>query len=606
MTAGGMDAESSANGLLVNIKTPPRGDSKSARRTSRPKNGYAGIETAYSLSFKCDEQGGGPDLGIVHLAPEEIHRPVAMRSVSRLHLEDAAHLARQRLARQALKREEHLDARELLAQPAVRQQLGAGDPPLEPWAVHKRIALQRISDLDVAVDRPFHADFRRRELRDVDLYRVGVAERVAAKPDLGSALSPAALFEVLEAAALECIDHAAGYGERSLPFGGAVAVLDARAAPAQADSALGVPALLLQIALPEQALMVIGGDEIPAGISQETVVDARSSLVREFVALQMAAAARDTHRALAGRRPGVARAQGRRDGLAVEPVGEQAGDATLGAEHRGARNAAAAATAVLVARGRSAELVAAAHRFRVEPAEVAPRRADLDQSFELRIVPIEDAAAPADMRDEKVAFRVVAIGRPQFFERPGARLDAVRASHVLVPLEGAHMRAVLQERELRRAPVQEDHVMVASRAGAAAPFGARKSDEASVLVDRLDQLDGFVPARLRDVEVVVREGEHVEPGDVAPIREVVARVVRADGVVGVHVQIDVIAPRHVELRVDRDIERRRRDVVMLEQPAGHRELAGPVGRQVVEREHRPALARHGVLLAIHGRAVECG
>src|SRR5438128_1841940 len=135
MTAGEMDAESSANGLLVNIESPPRGDSRSASRVSRPKNRYAGIETAYSLSFKCDEQGGRPDLGIVHLTPEEIHRPVAVRSVSRLHFEDAAHVARHRLVGQALEREEHLDAGELLAQPAVRQQLGAGDAPLEPWAM---------------------------------------------------------------------------------------------------------------------------------------------------------------------------------------------------------------------------------------------------------------------------------------------------------------------------------------------------------------------------------------------------------------------------------------------------------------------------------------
>jgi hypothetical protein len=36
--------------------------------------------------------------------------------------------------------------------------------------------------------------------------------------------------------------------------------------------------------------------------------------------------------------------------------------------------------------------------------------------------------------------------------------------------------------------MQEDVVVIASRAGASAPFGSRKSDEAAVTVDLLDQL----------------------------------------------------------------------------------------------------------------------
>src|SRR6185312_8694371 len=122
----------------------------------------------------------------------------------------------------------------------------------------------------------------------------------------------------------------------------------------------------------------------------------------------------------------------------VETFREDARDAALRAEHRGARNAAAAAAAVLVTGCGGAELVAALHRLLVEPPEMTPRRPDLDQPLELRVMPIENAAAPTDVRNQQMAVRIVAIRGPQFLERPRTGLDRIGTLHVLVPFERAH------------------------------------------------------------------------------------------------------------------------------------------------------------------------
>ena len=72
---------------------------------------------------------------------------------------------------------------------------------------------------------------------------------------------------------LEGIDDAVLDADPAPPFGRAVAVLDARAAPAQADLAVGIAQLLLQIALPERAVVIEGDDLVPARIAEEAVAD---------------------------------------------------------------------------------------------------------------------------------------------------------------------------------------------------------------------------------------------------------------------------------------------------------------------------------------------
>ena len=84
--------------------------------------------------------------------------------------------------------------------------------------MHERIPVERIADLDVTVDRSSHANRRRREVRKLDLDRVRVAVRFAAKADLCRTRSPARLFQVLEAARLKRIDDGAADCDRPPPF----------------------------------------------------------------------------------------------------------------------------------------------------------------------------------------------------------------------------------------------------------------------------------------------------------------------------------------------------------------------------------------------------
>src|SRR5438034_10228681 len=115
--------------------------------------------------------------------------------------------------------------------------------------MHERISVERIADLDVAVNRSLHANRRSRQLRKVDLDRVRIAIGFAAKTDLRRSRSPARLFHVFEAARLKRVDDGARDRDRPLPFRRAIAILDARATPAKAQLALVVAQLLLQVEL---------------------------------------------------------------------------------------------------------------------------------------------------------------------------------------------------------------------------------------------------------------------------------------------------------------------------------------------------------------------
>src|SRR5262249_9709840 len=153
--------------------------------------------------------------------------------------------------------DEHFDARQILAQSTVREKVGAVYLPIEPWTVDERIAVEWIADFDVAVDRSLHADRRRREVRQLDLDRVGIAVRFTAKADFGRAGAPTAFLRMLEAARLKAVDDRAGDRDRPLPLRGAIAVLDPRAAPAETKPARRVAKLFLQIALPNDAVVIV-------------------------------------------------------------------------------------------------------------------------------------------------------------------------------------------------------------------------------------------------------------------------------------------------------------------------------------------------------------
>src|SRR5262249_7013739 len=144
---------------------------------------------------------------------------------------------------------------------------------------------------------------------NIQLDRIGIAVSLAAKADGGLALAPAPFLGMLEAAPGETVDDAARHGDAALPDGRAVAVLDARAAPAQPDAPLRKAQFLLQVATPEHAVLIAGGDLVEAGIAQEAIGDGRRTRMGEGIANQMACAPRDAEAALPRRGEGMARPQ---------------------------------------------------------------------------------------------------------------------------------------------------------------------------------------------------------------------------------------------------------------------------------------------------------
>ncbi len=187
-----------------------------------------------------------------------------------------------------------------------------------------------------------------------------------------------------------------------------------------------------------------------------------------------------------------------------------------------------------------------------------------------------------------MAFRVMGVGRVEFVERPGAGRDLVRA-HILAPFEGARVFALAPHGKQRLAVAEEDDVMVAARAGIAAPFGAGIADEIAVDADRPHIGDGCAPAGGGDLEIIGRVAEHVEAGDVAAIGEIVDGVVCADRIVRMDMQIAV------ENAIDRgggingDEGLVRRDGALTGHAGANCEFARRLGRDVVDAQDRPAL-----------------
>jgi hypothetical protein len=153
--------------------------------------------------------------------------------------------------------------------------------------------------------------------------------------------APARLFRMLEAAARERIDRAVDDADRAAPFGPAIAVRDARAAPADADLAVAKSGFALDVAVPDATAVVVRGDFVPALQAEKAVVDFRGALRGELVALQVLAARREADDAVAGSGKRMTRAQRLADGGAVEVIGNDAGDPALRAEHLGAGQSAA-------------------------------------------------------------------------------------------------------------------------------------------------------------------------------------------------------------------------------------------------------------------------
>ena len=145
--------------------------------------------------------------------------------------------------------------------------------------------------------------------------------------------------------------------------------------------------------------MIVGNNLVPTHIAQKAIVQNRFALVLKFIAHDVGAATRQAEGAFTRARKRVARAQRLGDGGAGEAGRNHAAQSAFSAKHRRARNAAATTTAMLVARHAGTEFVATLDGLLIQPAEVTPRRTDFDQAFQLRMVPVQNAAPPADVRD---------------------------------------------------------------------------------------------------------------------------------------------------------------------------------------------------------------
>ena len=68
---------------------------------------------------------------------------------------------------------------------------------------------------------------------------------------------------MLEAQALEVIDHGVGDGDFTLPRRPTVTIFDARPTPAETNLALGIAKFLLQITAPDFARVIERDDLVP-------------------------------------------------------------------------------------------------------------------------------------------------------------------------------------------------------------------------------------------------------------------------------------------------------------------------------------------------------
>ena len=166
------------------------------------------------------------------------------------------------------------------------------------------------------------------------------------------------------------------------------------------------------------------------------------------------------------------------------------------------------------------------------------------------------------------------------------------------------MLAGFQKRKFRHAVMQKHHVVIATRARRAAPFGAGKCNKAAFFVDRPHQGDGFVPLLFGDVEVIVRKRQHVETRYVAAIGEIVSGAVGADGVFGMHVQVGVVNTRHGQRVIDGNKKSLRFDGRVFDELRGDHQLAAGAGRYIVKQCHRPSLLRQHQLLFINRLAIQ--
>src|SRR5450830_799116 len=165
--------------------------------------------------------------------------------------------------------------------------------------MHEGIRLERIAHLDVAVDCSLHPNRAVAQMADIDFDTVGVTVSVTAKYDVGRAFAPAGLFAMLETMGLKAIDGAVDDRDAAAPT-----------APAIADQAIRITKLLVQIAGPNQPRVIVRTNLIPAGGTEQGVIDLQRSLMAEGIALEIRACTYQQGRIFASGGPAMTRPKG--------------------------------------------------------------------------------------------------------------------------------------------------------------------------------------------------------------------------------------------------------------------------------------------------------
>ncbi|KAJ5799415.1 uncharacterized protein N7518_001483 [Penicillium psychrosexuale] len=175
------------------------------------------------------------------------------------------------------------------------------------------------------------------------------------------------------------------------------------------------------------------------------------------------------------------------DILPLELEGNDTSETASGAEHCCARNTATTSTTVFIRISRDSKLPSSAYCIPEEPLKLAPCTPNLDEAFELRMMPCQIAPASTDMGNEEMVICLVRIRAVYFVQWPSPGDEVLgtmlgpfkRTGNVPLAIEGEFGRVC-------SGIGQEDNIVVSSCCRVSAPFGPWENDKLARLIERCD------------------------------------------------------------------------------------------------------------------------
>ena len=235
----------------------------------------------------------------------------------------------------------------------------------------------------------------------------------------------------------------------------------------------------------------------------------------------------ESKRAVAGRGVVAAPAHAFEDRVAVEPLGQEAGEPAVAAEERGAGIAGARPALVAVGIGDDADAVVLLEGVAHDPLERAPGRVHLDCGLHGVVRVLDVGVAAADVGDHHAVLA----------REPGEQRVRVVRVRRLVDHVGRVGDLGVRGAVDGLALVAVVHVAVAADGGVGRPLVAGDAHEPAGLVELAGERVELAPERAGDLEVVALVAHDVEEGLVAAELEVFARRVGAERLVGLAVRV---------------------------------------------------------------------